>query len=654
MTTSPTIAPTSVAFADLDTGVLVWVCLCIYLVLLLSVAMIGFVKSLALKTEKEKIDDHFIASRGLSYVVLALTVFSTVFSGYTVVGVPGEVWDLGFFGFRWLLTICQMIYPMMFMASRLLTLSHARNYVSPTDFIKDRYGCWSLTWFTSLAMFFPAIVYVMAQFITMGATIQSLSNGKIDDFHAASLFCIIMIIYEVFGGLRAIAYTDAVQGIVLIVGFLLFFIAQEDLFGGIADANSVMSAEGLNVMLSKDEVQSWIGFGTILCISFAFYPQIVIRSQAAKNGNVVKYTYIFLICGTWLVMIAGAFIGMAANVYIGRPDDDFSNANGVFGLVVRRTISENEWYNILGSIMLTASVAAQMSTADSAINACVSLLTLDFLDPLVPATYEKKHKVVLYVGKLLTIAVALTALFLSRVNIGLGALITLQGMVLCQVAPAYILGFFDIELHAYPLLAGQVIGVAISITYQCATDYCVQSSSNAEWFGPWEGIQPGFFGLIVNILVFLIGNIAYVYFKGGILSCDKLCIEKFESKIPSALLTLKADGISRPWNKPFWGIVLLIAFIIQCFTTPWWYGNGNLEPDYSSDYFPRWVMACGGFRLLGDILLITAIAMGWKDGKQEPRSQEEESGERGPGYQETELCKPGNEQNPYKLMGTRL
>lgn len=634
-------SPTSVAFADIEVGVLVWVLLCFYLGFLLAVATLGFLKSLSIASDEAKIDDHFVASRGLGFLVLALTVFATVFSGYTVVGVPGEVWALGFFGFRWLFSIGHMIYPMMFMASRLLTLGHARNYISPTDFIKDRYGCWSLTWFTSLAMFFPSIVYAMAQFISMGATIQSLSNGKMDDFHAATIFCVIMIIYEVFGGLRAIAYTDALQGTVLIVGFLLFFIAQQDIFGGIEEANRVMSENGLNVMLSEDYVRSWVGFGTILCISYAFYPQIIIRSQAAKSGNVVKYTYIFLICGTWLAMISSTFTGMVANVYIGRPDQNFSNLNGVFGLIVKRTISENAWYNILGSIMLTASVAALMSTADSAINACVSLLTLDFLVPLVPDTFEMKHSLVLWGGKLFTIAVSLTALFLSRINIGLGALLTLQGMVLCQVAPAYFFGFFDIELHPYSLLAGQVIGVSISIAYQCATEYCVQSSVNVEWFGPWEGIQPGFFGLLVNIFVFFICNQAFLHFESGILSFDKINIEKFKSEIPATLLTLKADGVSRPWNVLPWSIVLVIAFIVQCLATPWWFDNGNLEPNYSHDYFPKWVMECGGFRLLGDLLIITAIAMGWKDGKG------------GPGFQEMELAERENEQKPVNVIHTK-
>merc|ERR1719383_1526587 len=146
----------------------------------------------------------------------------------------------------------------MFLASRLHTLADARQYVSPTDFVKDRYGSWSLTWFTSLAMLFPTIVYAMAQFISMGATVLGMSDGKIDDFHAACVLCIIMIIYELFGGLRAIAYTDVIQGSVLIVAFLLFYIAQKDIFGGVEEANRFMAANQLNIMLNEQTIQSWV------------------------------------------------------------------------------------------------------------------------------------------------------------------------------------------------------------------------------------------------------------------------------------------------------------------------------------------------------------------------------------------------------------
>jgi len=449
-----------------------------------------------------------------------------------------------------------------------------------------------------------------------------MSNGKIDDFHAAFVLCIVMILYELFGGLRAIAYTDVLQGSVLIVAILFFYIAQKDIFGGVEEANSFMAVHGLNKMLTKENIQSWVGFMLVINASYSVYPQIIIRCQSAKSGTVVKWTNIFLIFGTWTLMTSSIFTGMVANLYLGRPGVTFSDANSVFGVVVRRVITENAGYNILGSLMLTASVAAFMSTADSAVHGCVSILTLDFLEPCIPDSWELKQKYIFYGGKFFSITIALTALFCSRIDIGLGALITLQGMVLCQVAPAFVLGFFNLPVHAYPVLLGQVVGVAVSIGYQCASKYCIQSSVDVSWFGPFEGIQPGFFGFMLNSAVAIGGCFIWPVFsdkKFGPLSSveifgwDKVNIAKFEEDIPRDLLTLQADGIARPWYTFPWNALLLVAIILQCFSTPWWYDFENQEPDYTADSFPEWVLGCGAFRLVGDILVIIAIIFGWED-----------------------------------------
>jgi len=453
-----------------------------------------------------------------------------------------------------------------------------------------------------------------------------MSDGKIDDFHAAFFLCIIMIVYELFGGLRAIAYTDVIQGSVLIVAFLFFYIAQKDIFGGVEDANRFMATNSRNKMLTKDYIQSWVGFGMVLCSSYGFYPQIVIRSQAAKNGTVLKWTNIFLIFGTWIAMTCSMFTGMVANIYLGTTG---VAPNSVFGLVVKRVITENAGYNILGSLMLTASAAAFMSTADSSLNACVSLLTLDFLEPLIPDSLDddkskKKQTIIFYGGKLLSIAVALIALFCSRIDIGLGALLTLQGMVLCQVAPAFLLGFFNLPLHPYPALMGQIVGVSISIGYQCATKYCVQNSVDVSWFGPIEGIQPGIFALIMNILIISVGS--YVWpIEIEIFDWDQVHIAKFKSEIPKDLLTLQADGVSRPWSLFPWNVLFAVACLLHCFTTPWWCDfedSTNPKPDYDAGSFPEWVWGCGAFRLIADILLIACIIIAWQDKEEDEKSMQ--------------------------------
>merc|ERR1719336_1993641 len=117
-------------------------------------------------------------------------------------------------------------------------------------------------------MVFPAVVYAMSQFKSMGGTIEALSDGKIPEFTAAGVFCGVMLLYEIFGGLRAIAYTDALQGLILLVSFCIFYVAQDEVFGGVAEAGKAFEMHGRDKMLSKSQMQAWVSFGMTLFCSF--------------------------------------------------------------------------------------------------------------------------------------------------------------------------------------------------------------------------------------------------------------------------------------------------------------------------------------------------------------------------------------------------
>jgi len=223
-TTTELLQPTDVPLEEGVANALVWVFISFYVLGLLGLALWSWMRNKNTNFDKKQaIRDHFVAGRTIPDFVLAMTTFATIFSGYTVVGVPGEMYFYGFFAFRWLLCTVPVAASMLFFASRLQFLSQKRDYVSPTDFITDRFNSHTMRAIASFGLAFPALVYVMAQFRSMGFTIEALSDGNFDGYVAGFLLAIVMCLYEVFGGVRAIAYTDTVQAIFLILGFLLFF-----------------------------------------------------------------------------------------------------------------------------------------------------------------------------------------------------------------------------------------------------------------------------------------------------------------------------------------------------------------------------------------------------------------------------------------------
>ena len=86
-----------------------------------------------------------------------------------------EMYFYGFFSFRWLTCTAPLGASMLFFGSRLQFLSQKRDYVSPTDFITDRFNSHTMRAVASCGLAFPALVYVMAQFRSMGMTVEGAS-----------------------------------------------------------------------------------------------------------------------------------------------------------------------------------------------------------------------------------------------------------------------------------------------------------------------------------------------------------------------------------------------------------------------------------------------------------------------------------------------
>lgn len=657
-------------FLDADAGVAVWVILGLYVAFLLAIGAYGLYRSCThdFKSEGGKVNDHYVAGNDMGTYILPLTYFATMFSGYTVVGIPGEVWSRGYFGFRWLGPLLQWysIYNVV-VASRLAFLAKKRGgYQSPTDFIADRFRSKTLTVVVSLTMVFPTIFYVLAQFKSMGGTISGLSDGKISAFDAATVFCIIMLIYENLGGLRGVAWTDAVQGSVMIFCFLFFHITMKDLFGGIAETGDylenysdlktyfdegnlmsnladngtpypVLPSGSYDKMLNDAQVHSWINFGALM-MSYSFYPQMISRCNAAKDTTTLKKALLFTHMGGWISMVSGALTGLIAIKWFGPPGTTYqgetilekANANDIYGQVMRVAIDSGGGHAFLGTLMITASAAAFMSTADSGLIAASSLLTLDCWRPYIvepwwptlPASvkgifFNDKENMVLILGKLTSIVMGVVILLMTDMDIELGPLFSLQGALLCQVLPAFILGMLIPWIKPFACTLGCVVGVFVLVGIQCDNGMggCYQEPT---WVGPVKEIAPGLLAMFINIAICIVFSVEIwigdtpLSIRPALLSMpawDKIPDGRFPgSEFPVAKycgfdISKTGGPKNRPWYLPQGAFMLILLFIMS-FTTPWWRHNDWGKDEEFIAYVPKYIF---------DLLIIGAIGtvFGW-------------------------------------------
>jgi len=213
----------------------VWIFIAIYLVVLF---VIGAHYGYKLRTGERKVSaaDHFLAGKNLGMFTTTLSLYAVCWSGYSWLGAPGDSYRSGFTAFRRVPGNVTFACFIGWMAPRIHFYAHRRNYEGTADFISDRFRNTTLTLTIVFLQIFPVCLYVMGQLKGIGTTMSSMSGGAWSEFSAALTFVIIMLFYEMLGGMHAIAKTDFIQAQILLIGFLLYFIFQSTVFGGLPAA----------------------------------------------------------------------------------------------------------------------------------------------------------------------------------------------------------------------------------------------------------------------------------------------------------------------------------------------------------------------------------------------------------------------------------
>jgi SSS family solute:Na+ symporter/sodium/pantothenate symporter len=168
------------------------------------------------KRRGESLSDFYLAGRNLGGLVLLFTLYATQYSGNTVLGYPGESYRLGF---AWIMTVgfmmCIVVVYLIY-APRLCRLAKRHHFVTPGDYIDYRFQSPALTLIANLLLVVSVSNYLLAQLMAMGHVVSGLSGNLVPYWVGVLVLILVIIIYETLGGLRAVAWTDCIQGLMLL------------------------------------------------------------------------------------------------------------------------------------------------------------------------------------------------------------------------------------------------------------------------------------------------------------------------------------------------------------------------------------------------------------------------------------------------------
>ena len=186
---------------------------------LLSLIGIGYCGMRA-RTENS-LKDFYLAGSGVGFLVLVLTLYATQYSGNTLFAFTGKTYRIGY---AWLMSVHFMtaiIVVYLVFAPGLHRLAKRESFITPADFLEHRFSHRPYTVLASITMVVAIGNYLLAQLTAMGLLLQSMTTFEPQTAFVAGviLLAVIMLVYETLGGFRAVAWTDVIQGGILMVGF---------------------------------------------------------------------------------------------------------------------------------------------------------------------------------------------------------------------------------------------------------------------------------------------------------------------------------------------------------------------------------------------------------------------------------------------------
>lgn len=458
----------------------------VYLLLLIAIGLAG-----RFARKENTMGDFFLGGRGLGFFVLLLTLYATQYSGNTLIGFAGASYRTGFAFLVALPFMMGIIGAYLIFAPRLQQLSRRYEFITLGDFIQHRFQHRGLTVLVALSGIIALGNFLVTNLKAMGEMTEQVTGGQLSAGQGIMLLAVVILIYETLGGLRSVAWTDVIQGFLLLIGCAIIFAATMINLGGLEGATDKLRAVRPDYWAVPDAraCLSWVSTAMIVSIGLSLYPHAIQRIYAAKSAATLKRSLqvmVFFPLVTTLLMVS---IGMLGN--IAHPGLDRLGSESITMLVLEDfalTHPAAEWVTIL---FVAAVFAAIMSTADSALLAIASSATQDLFRPLM-RTQDQGRLTLL--GKITSTAVmALCALLAANLPASIWQLIEIKTELLAQTAPPLVCGLFCRRLRVGPVLIGFLAGTAFTLFFLLGNFFAPDLIAHRPF-----GVHAGLIGVALN------------------------------------------------------------------------------------------------------------------------------------------------------------
>ncbi len=469
----------------LGTGGLIFMGL--YLFSLIGIGLAG-----RLARKENTLSDFYLAGRGMGVFVLFLTLYATQYSGNTMIGFAGKAYRGGLQSLVMVIFMSSIVGAYLIYAPKLFKLSKKYGFITTGDFIHYQFKNTALTIIIVLLSIVALGNYILTNLKAIGYIVVAATGGVVGFAQGIIVLSLIMVIYETLGGMRSVAWTDVIQGVLLLMGVMLIFIVIQLEYGGMSESAHFIKNNNPEFFIPPNwaEKRLWLSTIGLAFFGISVYPHAIQRIYAAKDEHTLKRSLqimVFMPLVTTMFMMVVGWVGL-----VQFPDLDRQGSEQITILMLQDIGHRIPAMSIMIVLFLSAAVAAIMSTVDSALLAISSMVTKDLYGRLQPG---KSQGELTKLGKLFSWLVMGLAVYLAiELPQTIWRLMEIKLELLCQIAPAIFLGLHIKHLRATSVLAGVITGTLIAVIIT------LSPFLNEK---PW-GIHAGIWGLLFNVSVLAI------------------------------------------------------------------------------------------------------------------------------------------------------
>ncbi len=356
---------------------------------------------------------YFLGGRQMNGWVAALSAGASDMSAWVLMGLPGSIYAYGM-GQVWISvglfigTLCAWI----FVAPGLRRFSIlADDSITIPQYLTRRFKSQSKT-----LQIISAIIFIVAYCIYAASSIVACGNlfntvFGMDTRTAMIGATVIILVYTFFGGFNAVCWTDFIQGMLMLLALMTVPIVVVIIMGqaDFTPLAQVVTDENYYNVLSSGKVD-WKSISDILSglgwgLGYMGMPHILVRFMSIRSEKEMKKSRVIGTCWTAIILVMASVVALVAHEYLGTYLD-VADRSLVFIVLVRKIFPV-----FIAGVLLSAILAASMSTADSQLLASSSAFASDVYKPVFRKNASNKE--MLWAGRIVVMIISLIALLIA-------------------------------------------------------------------------------------------------------------------------------------------------------------------------------------------------------------------------------------------------